>query len=180
MRYELIAIDLDGVLANFTKAAAEVHNIELPSGILDYGFLYSKFESKGDFWKKCHSHDFWASIPKYPWSDELVSIIAKSGNPFIFLTQAPMGTGAWSGKAAWIQKHFGKYQNRLWIVREDKKMHTGKSLVAGPNRLLIDDKDKNIMDWFERGGQGFQWCEMTEDCLDKAEAYLGKIKELVS
>lgn len=160
MKYDLICIDLDGVIADMTSAAAQVHGIKLPYGKLDYGYLYSKFTRKSDFWKKCHHHDFWANIPLYPWSKDLVSIVEKSKIPFVFLTKAPMGTGAWSGKAEWIQKNFGKHQNKLWVVRGDK------ALMSRQGYLLIDDKPENIKSWTEAGGDGIIWPEVNPDPND--------------
>jgi len=173
MKYSQIFLDLDGVLADFTKAAAKIHKIELPSE-MEEDFLYSKFAKKGHFWSKCNSHEFWANIPRYPWAKDLVRLVDRSGINFTFLTKAPMGTGAWSGKARWIESNFGAHQNKLWVVRGDK------SIMAQKGYLLIDDKTSSIEGWRERGGDAFQWKELSADNTEQAKYYLEQVRRLIS
>ena len=68
------------------------------------------------------------------------------GNIYLVTLSMP-NLEAWSGKAAWVNKHLSFYNTRLIITT------ASKLLLAGPNTLLIDDRDKNVEEFRKAGGQ---------------------------
>jgi 5'(3')-deoxyribonucleotidase len=54
-------------------------------------------------------------------------------------------------KKAWLEKNFWKLNKIPFCATSSG---ADKSILAGPNRLLIDDHSKNIMHFINAGGQG--------------------------
>ena len=68
----------------------------------------------------------------------------------ITILTAPMpNPGSWTGKYLWVEKNMpAKFlKNIIMSV-------VPKSLLAGPDTLLIDDKDENIAEFVAAGGCG--------------------------
>jgi|GEM_PF-3180608 len=158
---KFIRLDLDAVLANFTKGAARIFNYTLPEKTqFDSYDLISLFGiTKGSFYKRIRGHDFWVNLEKYPWADELVKLVhEETKGQWCFLTKPMMDSGCWSGKAEWVKKSFPKHTQRLVIGAGAKS-----KFCTGDEDLLIDDNTKNIREWEEAGGETFLWPEVTED-----------------
>lgn len=155
-----IFLDLDGVLANFTKAACAQLGEPYPSNYVfeDYSWLFDKY---GD--AKCYSklrgHLYWETLELYPWAHELVEIV-KESNPdeWMFLTKPMADPFCFSGKYSFVKKHFPKYANKLTIISGRKD-----SFVRDERDILIDDYTKNINLWEQAGGSTFFWKEISDD-----------------
>lgn len=151
-----VFLDMDGVVANFTKAACKVLDEPYPADqhLNDYGWL---FEKHGDArcYSKIKGHLLWTSIEKFPWSDDLVHLVDKvSDGNWIFLTKPMIDPWCYSGKAEWIMKNYRSYLKKLTIIGEDKSM-----FVRNKDDILIDDHPKNIKNWLDAGGSTFHWTE---------------------
>lgn len=146
---DTIIFDLDGVLANFHKAALALW--DLPE-------------------EACHGNDslpdvigcsntvFWAKIQESFWSGlelthdagHLIRIAQKyvDTNQIFFATSPSRSAGACSGKMLWVQKYFPEFERRTMIGAP-------KFLMGRSRSLLIDDWEKNLRPFREAGGQGF-------------------------
>ena len=144
-------LDMDGVLVNFFKGVCLKFKKDY-----DYHSL-----TEYDFWNPwgvtreqvniiCNS-DFWANLE---WMHDghfiLNSVVEKFGFDNIYLLTAPMpNPGSWTGKFLWVRRNLPCFENRIIITQAPK------SLFAGPDTLLIDDKDENIEGFRAAGGQAF-------------------------
>lgn len=176
-KIKLICVDMDAVVASFCEAACKEHGIELPNPIPSDTFLYDKVGSKKKFWSKCASKSFFENIPLYPWSKDLINTIDKSGINWIILTKAPMGSDSLAGKESWWTKHFGRFSNKLWIMRGSK------ALMAQDGYLLIDDKlNPNGEDWVKahEGAIFYHWPELHPSQIKEANLRIEEIKILLS
>ena len=150
MKLKRILLDMDGVLVNFVDAALTVHNIKpienWTPGVEDVCDLVPM--SKNDFWGKIDktSHEFWANIPKYPWTDDLIKIVKKSNIPFTIATKPSRNMFSASGKIECLRRLFGKKFNDFMIGGQ-------KYLMANPETLLVDDWTPNMKPFIDAGGQ---------------------------
>lgn len=145
-----LLVDMDGVLVDFVTAALRLHgrmDVEenWPAGTWDFPTVLGI--SDREFWHPIHEAgaEFWASLTSYPWCDELLSLIADSGN-WSILTSPSHDPYCSAGKIRWLQERFGRgFRNFL--------VGPPKWLCARPDQLLIDDNDSNVRNFRARGGQ---------------------------
>ena len=103
MKKPTIAIDVDGVLANFIEGVRRVYGTPtLPEPI-----RWSDFLPQGslpeNFWEDIYTDPwFYDNVPPYPWIDKLLTIAHKHAKD-IFLLSSCAG-GAFPGKANWIRR----------------------------------------------------------------------------
>jgi 5'(3')-deoxyribonucleotidase len=150
-----IFVDMDGVVCDFTGAALKLHGIEYdPWADRDNLGQYSMEKlieiSIGDFWKKIDENtcQFWRDMEKTKEADKLIKYLESKISPenIYFLSSPAMDPSCYKGKVEWIRKHYPKYQRRLILTPY-------KYLLATPNRILIDDADKNIDLWETHKGK---------------------------
>jgi hypothetical protein len=145
----MILLDMDGVLANFSLAASLVHgqgkarpthwNWYEDWGITGKEFWAPIHELGGGFYKR------W--VQPYPWAVDVLRLVADADD-FIIYSAPSSSEYGYSGKKAWIDKYLQPYHDK------PIKIHVGsdKWLMAGKDRLLIDDYDENIKKFREHGG----------------------------
>ncbi len=136
-----IYCDLDGVLTNFELSFKRVSK-----GIsaLDYKNLYG--EDK--FWDLINTEGiyFWVSMPWIPGGYELWNHIKKY-KPTI-LSAHSRDTFSKEGKKIWIRSHLRTPKFILVPSSHEKQNYSGE------NKILIDDYDRNILEWESKGGVG--------------------------
>lgn len=148
----LVALDLDGCIANFTKAVCKVLNQDYdkvlknwPNGVYETSTVLGI--SNTQMWKAIdRTKNFWENIELYDYSKELVNKLMDRYDVYI-CTSPARHPNCYSGKAAWIQKHFPKLSRKMVIT-------PAKHLLAGTVRVLIDDSDEKINKFIEFGGIG--------------------------
>lgn len=170
-----IFLDVDGVLANWTKMACERTDVEYPK---DFQFpnqmwLDSKIGQKRII-NASDDFSFWMDLEKYPWSDEIVKMVAQSGKHWNFLTKPMKTRHCFAGKAEWMFEHYPRYWDKMWIITGSKA-----TVCRGPGDLLIDDLDKNLNEWTDAGGTTFEWKEVTDDWSGNWKERLAKLKEVI-
>lgn len=145
-----ILIDVDGVIARFTKSVCELfnHPYEEPKEFEIHKMLGV---SKSYFWKIIdkQGYEFWANIEPYSYFDELIKEIRIIDKDFCLLTSPSLSPDCIKGKLLWIQKHFGRgFRNYIFAPANHKKQ------LSMPGRILIDDRKQTIYGWNEMGGRG--------------------------
>lgn len=160
-KVKFVSLDIDGVLANFTKAACQAHGIHYPSAYaFDNGWL--DVQTENGLWRHCRGHDFWATLEKFPWADQLVKLVDSKVSDWRFLSKPSFDEGCYSGKYAWVRDNIdGNAIKRLCLVNGSKAFH-----CSGPDHLLIDDNTKNCQEWIKAGGQAYLWIEVSPDYPD--------------
>ncbi len=170
-----VKLDIDGVLANFTKQACKTMGepYNATEELSDYGWLFRKFGDAACY-KKLKGHLFWTSIEKYPWADELVRIVDKeSKGNWAFLTKPMVDQYCYSGKAEWVMTHYRRHLNRLIILNGDKSL-----MVKDRKDVLIDDHPKNVARWEAAGGTKIHWVEVGSEYDNSSiQARLESIKQ---
>jgi 5'(3')-deoxyribonucleotidase len=159
-----VFLDLDGVLVDLFTG------IEKKFG-LTKGFLARKpylcrpnsmdlanklGMTEEDFWgTKANSIEFWENLPKYDWSDDLIMALFSNENIedcYVLTAPSKICPACSSGKVAWLNKHYP------FFVKSGKLIiSTNKSLLAGENRILIDDTVKKVWGFHEAGGEVMLW-----------------------
>lgn len=155
-----IFLDVDGVIANWSKSICENLKVEYPKNqIFPYQRWLAEVIDVKDIYQYTNTFEFWDKLEKFPWSDGLVNLVDKSGIEWRFLTKPMKAPNCFSGKASWIMKNYPKHWEKLWIATGTKS-----AICRGEGDLLIDDDvEKNLVEWEERGGISFHWNEMTPD-----------------
>ncbi len=149
----LIFLDLDGVLFDFRRGAELAHGRTLDYteprtwGEWDFEKLWDITAAK--FWEPINmSPAFWSTLPKTAEADSLVGLaegLVGQANVCI-LTAPASGPFCIPGKKQSLKRHFPQY--------EKKVIFTGlKGFVAGPGKILVDDRDKNCEAFRAGGGQ---------------------------
>lgn len=144
----LCFIDLDGVLVDFVQGAFDYHDIKIPWPEIKWDFLKQAGISPADFWSPL-DQPFWASLrPTSEFSVIIDEVERKFGAENVFLCSSPCETaGCITGKAMWVERHLPSYSRRLILTNR-------KEVFSGPGRVLIDDRDENVIDWCKAGGTG--------------------------
>lgn len=128
-----VFLDMDGVLSDFDSHARD----------------QGKYDTAGKpKWEELDS-TWWATMPAYDGMKAFYNDMKKIGNVRM-LTAPTLSSGCYRGKAEWVEKQFGRWGlNDLIICRA-----LDKHLLARPNHILIDDRQKNVDEWNAAGGIG--------------------------
>jgi len=148
-----ILLDMDGVLVDFVAGICKWFNKPYPydlpesKGVWDVDRLLGIRPEEFEF---ClNNARFWRELL---WTNDGTKIFNAAykcaGEENMFLITNPDGASyRYLGKADWVRKNLG----HLWLDRTI--MVKDKSLLAGPGRVLIDDKDSNVDDFLANGGE---------------------------
>jgi hypothetical protein len=154
----LIFLDMDGVLTDF-ESHAEQENKLTPDGKLKYAEL---------------DYKWWATMPEYEGAKAFYDEARQLGATR-FLTGPTLHEDSYSGKAAWLQKFVperGKFiLQDLMLCRSEEKY-----LLAQPNRILVDDRIKNIEAWEAAGGIGIHHKGDFADTLKRLQEAVAKVE----
>jgi hypothetical protein len=144
--YEVF-VDLDGVLVDFVEGVQRL--------IPDYSEAKYQADSKyrSMMWKTIGAHqkqgnEFWLELNPMQDASILWNYV-KQYDPQILTATGGSGYGAGEQKKRWVSKHLGSNVVVNLTQRADEKAQH-----AGPNRILIDDKQKAIGPWEAAGGIG--------------------------
>lgn len=151
-----VFVDFDSVIADWIFTVSWVTDISYPKAdVFPTDWIWEAYpERHSDFIKIMREESFWENIFPYPWSQKLIDVIDKStfGN-WAFCTKATKDKNSFSGKYAWLKKHFPQHEDKIWICRGNKWR-----LCSGSKDILVDDReDENIIPWRKAGGIGYVW-----------------------
>ncbi len=144
-----VFLDMDGVLVDFRRGICEAFNRNDPSTNWEFWenwpnvtFEMVNATCTQEFWRTLKfTHD--AQILLYGWVD-----LMKKFEDITLLTTPMPNPGSWSGKYLWIRNNMpAKFIKNVIILQGSKAQ------LAGPNTLLIDDKDENIEEFRAAGGR---------------------------
>jgi len=154
-----VFLDMDGVIVDFLKGLHK--SLDAPYSYKDYLYEKGKWNMLTDIrgfndipvtfeqYNGCCTDVFWRNLE---WIHDghfiLNAVTEKFGANNIYLLTTPMpNLGSWTGKARWVNKNLPYYSKRLIIST------ASKSLLAGSDTLLIDDKDENVDEFRAAGGR---------------------------
>ena len=150
MKVGKIYFDMDGVLADFNRGVRELCGMEPedpnrdPDPLLD-GLMWVKIKEAGHFYDK---------LELMPGAKEMFDRLwEKHGEKCEILTAVPKPKRgipeAGDDKIAWVRRLLSKEIKVNIVVREEKLKK-----CTGPEAILIDDLEKTILEWREKGGTG--------------------------
>lgn len=142
----MIILDLDGVLADFSSAALRA--VGLPSGTVPthWNWYHDFGITDEQFWKRIHDlgAEFYGEYVKpYPWAGDLIQAVGDADD-FVVMTAPSNHPEGYAGKKIWVDKYLDLDPKQLIVGSR-------KELLAGPDRLLIDDGPHNL-DAFKAAG----------------------------
>lgn len=137
--------DLDGVFADFTEGANELHG--KPRAVVNHWNWYEDWGISGNqFWapiKEAGSLFYTKYVRPYRWVGELLDRLSKYG-PLVIVTANPKHSGLMAGKLEWIDKYLGDCE----VIYCNKKER-----LAKPHTILLDDYEKNLEAFKGAGGK---------------------------
>lgn len=186
-----VFLDMDGVLVNFVGGLHK--SLGVPYSYEDYPYekgewnmltdikinsftgIPATFEQCND----CCTTNFWKHLEWMPDGMYIIhKILCKFHRNQIYLLTTPMpNLESASGKMMWVSDNLPLHLKHTIITQAPKH------LLARPDTLLIDDKDQNIDEFREAGGQGIlvprPWnrdygmarhtVEVIKECLENLE-----------
>lgn len=142
-------LDMDEVLVDFVgglhrkfNKPFDPDNWPYTLGRDGYMFFADMGITREEANEKC-DYLFFASLHWTSYGKELLRLLEDQfKQEDIFLLTRPMGhPGSVAGKVAWAREHLPRYEQQTIITTANK------SLLAAPDRLLIDDCDDNVEQW---------------------------------
>lgn len=146
-------LDMDGVLCDFAGGLARRYRkkmSDLPTGVYDMSkLLGTTFEEiddqiKGDYM-------FWRELKPYPRASQVLHLFQSVGQVKILSSPWPDSICCYTAKLDWCQEELG-------FNPSDVILTPHKYLLAGPNRVLIDDRHDLCEQWVSWGGLGAIVC----------------------
>lgn len=136
----VIAIDMDGVVADFSAGVVELTGKE-PEELEDE-----------EMWKAINKHTkhvepFYENLPAMTDAFELVRFIDAHFKDYFFLTATGPDKRVATQKKNWIAKVFSP---TISIITVERSMDKAK--YATPNTILIDDRPVSTVPWKHQGG----------------------------
>ena len=144
MRLSKIYLDMDGVLSDFDREYKEFNGISCEEVWRD-----RDRKQFSELWQRFVEARRFEWLPKFSGHDELLEYVRSLGVPVEILSSS--GTGEWHDtvreqKTAWLRRHHIEFPVN---VVPGKRL---KGDFATPTSLLIDDTEKCIDIFRERGG----------------------------
>ena len=151
-----IFCDMDGVLTDFDKHAK----------------ANNKFNEKGQpKWEEL-DYAWWSTMPAYAGAKEFFGDLKKRG-PTRFLSAPILNAGCFRGKAQWVKEFL---RNRFGLLSLVIAKAEDKNLMARPNGILVDDRQKNIDEWVAAGGIGILHKGDYADTLKRIDAAMDEYR----
>lgn len=155
MSKKICYLDMDGVIANFVAGVLKRFSVkqnpyETDEKHLGNWYIQEILGIPNETFYDALDHDFWANLPKTRESDDIVNIALRVfGEDRVRICTTPtIHPGSYSGKFEWIDDHYP-------FLRRSLVTTATKEELAGPERLLIDDSDKNVEAFESAGGKTF-------------------------
>jgi 5'(3')-deoxyribonucleotidase len=152
-----IFVDLDGVITNFQKKLSELLGHPVKKEFGDDPKIWAAISRAGKkFWSEMEwmpdGRELWEAIEIY----DPTILSAPSNHP-----------SSVEGKKEWLKENLPDVP---YIIEQKKEKHAGK------DKILIDDREKNIKKWEEAGGIGILHKD-AKTTIDKLKKVMGEIKE---
>ena len=163
----IVYIDMDGVLADFFGG------VEKMFGVQHWKELNAdnKLDLKQEVINRIAGTDFFATLPKFESSGELISMVKEfTGGNFSINTSPLRGDNENSAKykRLWIQNNIEQPDE---VVITGRKESYAKDKASGTPNILIDDRPVNIQRWQGAGGYGILY-QANRDSLTKVKQAL--------
>jgi len=142
-----IFVDLDGVLADFISAAITAAELPITADQVQHWNFFQEYLDEEEFSKRIdNTMYFWDDLPVYPWAHELVEYLKTKGD-IVYCTSPGNHDEAATGKLNWLRRHgFLSKHSKNYVLTHYKW------LLAGRDRILVDDSDDQSYRFVNMGG----------------------------
>lgn len=151
----IIFLDIHGVLLDFVNPAGRLLGAPLPA--------IDDEVAQAELGKMLDTEKWWANLPRLPWGFTLLRCLREAflprGLQIIALTH-PMHNAPRSLSGTRAALHDAGFHHN------DVVFAVHKSLLAGPRRFLIDDRQDHVDRFCDAGGNGFVWPAETNNWLE--------------
>lgn len=145
-----IFLDLDGIFTDFEAGVCDLFGFSPPCQpelATDYGGSLLKYLgiTHKEMWHAINKDEkaFWSGLPEIDGSRYLAEAVTEMFGCFCFLTSPGISVKSPSEKAAWMESRYPEYPRIITLNKE---------LVAGPNKILVDDHWRNCWKFTQAGG----------------------------
>lgn len=146
----MIYLDLDGVLTDWESGVLKLFETPLDGYKSTYGENIHDYlgVTKGELWKRINraGEGFWSNLQPLSWARELHEELSRMDEVVILTSPSAHGSSA-AGKVKWMKDFFGH-------GFEDYIITPRKELLAKPENVLIDDREKKVDAFTREGGIG--------------------------
>jgi hypothetical protein len=137
-----IFLDMDGVIVNLQCPLQDLHHMDV-----NLAFHRHELELTDEQLWRGTDAIWWATLP---WMDDGRAILALCedavGVENVFMCSTPAAwPGSADGKIRWIEEQMPNYKRRFILTPK-------KSCCANPRTLLIDDYERNTLEFHKEGG----------------------------
>lgn len=170
MSIDTIFLDLDGVCADLHARLAAIFGItSWPPGVFDLSEItgLSRAQLWGD--PRVQGASFWRELEPTPFASAVVALCEKHA-PVVFLSGTVLDPGSAAGKMEWLARHFPK---RPFLLGPS----WAKKHVARDGACLVDDSDRNVVEWIEEGGSAILFPRQWNSLHDRAREPLAEIED---
>lgn len=177
IKYEMIYVDMDGVLSNFRKSVFELFDIRDRERYMShFDLAIAIASSKSKFWRTIENEkNFWLNLEKFDYADNLMKIIEKYSKRIVIVSNCCEDPKCYMQKKIWLDKNgFGEYEHLIGSANKDV-LAGGKNWEEHNHKLLIDDYYKNIKKFRHAGGYGILFPQ--EYNIDKMIPSLDKVPD---
>ena len=159
-----VYVDMDGVLTDFERRFEQFAGVTPDEFMAQKKIQFGQEKADEQFWDLIDNQigvRFWAGMPWMPEGEKLYQYIKKS-KPTI-LTSPSRDESSRIGKGVWVKRNMPNVPVKFGYKA------SGKAKYAGPNKILIDDREDNIQAWKAAGGIGilFKSTEQVKNELSK-------------
>jgi 5'(3')-deoxyribonucleotidase len=142
-----IFLDLDGVLADFVSGAIAAAELPVTAEQVEHWNFFEEYMDDDEFTKRINdTMYFWDDLAVYPWAHELVGYLKTKGD-IVYCTSPGNHDEAATGKLNWLRRHgFLSKHSKNYVLTHYKW------LLAGRDRILVDDSDQQCRSFELSGG----------------------------
>ena len=171
-----IHIDMDGVVADWDRAATDYLQSEFPLDVA--GRPEGRWPPH--LWEELRvAPHFYYSLPKMPQADELMALAMRFrdelGWNLVMLTAIPRGNDvyeAFHDKIRWMDKYYPGVEVHFGPYSQDKQDHCKTA-----NDILVDDRLDNCEQWRSKGGIAVRVTKDNQSALTELQSVFDKIKD---
>lgn len=176
-----ILLDMDEVLVDFVGGACAAHGVtrewlEARRTLGQWAMNDLLDKSLDEFWEPIHAKGiaFWQRLDPLPWLHDVVALISRYDPHWRCVTAPARGTACRMGKILWFAQHLGNRElERLLLIND-------KHVLAQAHHLLIDDREQNIEDFVEAGGDGIIFPSFTNTFAAHAQDPIPRLEMLLA
>lgn len=136
-----VLFDVDGVLANFTRAVLDAVAPDTSDDEVVEWDIFAMLDARGvgeTARAVAADADFWRGLPLFPDATTIVAAVRRV-RPVVFATSPwPFCAGWAEARRAWLREHFGASGDEVVIT-------SAKDRIRGAT--LFDDKPDNVRRW---------------------------------